>query len=494
MRNRVVKQLLMVCMATALSVSMPIASWAADSKDGTEESSKKEKKDGTIEITKDSVGQVIYDKNDVKVTIQKLSHEENYGNPFFQIEYMIENNSAKDVSVSMCDSYVDDFNVSTYGGNTVNAGKKGIADLSVWENDFKPYDIEDFKIWDSTLKISDTDDVLLETNIVAQRDAFTGEAKVDNTQESGAEGTDVQNDELSSEIETLKTQNKELESKNKELEGKNSELDGKNQELESKNSELESKNQELENKNSELESKNKELEDKLNQAEEEKKQEETESTAAPTEVPAEDTLTPAPTEESTQEEVAPETEQKPVVEYKDATTIRIVQQALNDAGYNCGNPDGVAGGKTTEAVTKYQTDKGLTVNGLVTDELLQSLNIVDKVQDAVQKEASKGEYSGDYSYDQMARNPDTYKNQKIKISGKVLQAEYDDDICYARIAMNNNYDTVVFVTYSSDLLNYRLLEDDKVTVYGVSYGVYSYKAVSGATITIPWLNADMIEM
>lgn len=81
-----------------------------------------------------------------------------------------------------------------------------------------------------------------------------------------------------------------------------------------------------------------------------------------------------------------------------------------------------------------------------------------------------------------------------KDSGKVLQAEYDDDICYARIAMNNNYDTVVFVTYSSDLLSYRLLEDDKVTVYGVSYGVYSYKAVSGATITIPWLNADMIEM
>ena len=489
MRNRVVRQLLMVCMATVLSVSMPMASWAADSKKKTEESSKEEKKDGGIEITKDSVGTTVYDENDVKVTIQKLSHEENYGNPFFQIEYMIENNSSKDVTISMYDSYVDDFNVSTYGGNTVNAGKKGIADLSVWENDFKPYDIEDFKIWDATLKISDTDDVLLEINVVAQRDAFTGDSAAGDTQESDTEGTEVdaKNDELSQKIETLETQNTELEDKNKELENKNNEL-------ESKNSELESKNQELENKNSELESKNKELEDKLNQAEEEKKQEETEPTAAPTEAPAEDTPAPEPTEEPAQEEAVPEAEQKPVVEYKDATTIRIVQQALNDAGYNCGNPDGVAGGKTTEAVTKYQTDKGLTVNGLVTDELLQALNVVDKVQDAVQKEASKGEYGADYSYDQLARNPDTYKNQKIKISGKVLQAEYDDDICYARIAMNNNYDTVVFVTYSSDLLSYRLLEDDKVTVYGVSYGVYSYKAVSGATITIPWLNADMIEM
>lgn len=226
--------------------------------------------------------------------------------------------------------------------------------------------------------------------------------------------------------------------------------------------------------------------------EEEKSQEGAEPTATPepTEVPEIE-----PTQETAAaEEATPKEEPKPVVEYKDVTTIRIVQQALNDAGYNCGNPDGVAGGKTTEAVTKYQTDKGLTVNGLVTDELLQALDVVEKVQDAVQKEASKGEYSGDYTYDQLARNPDTYTGNKIKISGKVLQADSSGDICYARVAMNNSYDTVIFVTYDKDLLGYRLLEDDKITVYGTSLGVYSYEAVSGATITIPWLNADMIEM
>lgn len=187
-------------------------------------------------------------------------------------------------------------------------------------------------------------------------------------------------------------------------------------------------------------------------------------------------------------------EQQEATEYTDTTTIRIVQQTLNDAGYNCGNPDGVAGSKTIEAVTKYQTDKGLAVNGKVTDELLKSLGVEEQVQDAIQKEASKGEYGSDYTYDQLARNPDTYNGEKIKISGKVLQAETGGDICYARIAMNNDYNTVVFVTYDSDLLNYRLLDDDQVTVYGTSLGIYSYEAVSGATITIPWLNADIIEM
>ena len=254
---------------------------------------------------------------------------------------------------------------------------------------------------------------------------------------------------------------------------------------------LEAENNDLKAENEALKKENEELKNS------EKNQEET-PTPEPTAAPAEDTPTPEPTaettEESAQEEVAPETEQKPVVEYKDATTIRIVQQALNDAGYNCGNPDGVAGGKTTEAVTKYQTDKGLAVNGQVTDELLQSLNVVEKVQDAVQKEASKAEYSSDYTYDQLARNPDTYKGQKMKFTGKVLEAGNDDDICYARIELNSNIDTVLFVTYKSDLLGYRLLDDDNITVYGTSLGVYSYKSVGAGTITIPWLNADMIEM
>ena len=235
-----------------------------------------------------------------------------------------------------------------------------------------------------------------------------------------------------------------------------------------------------------------EQEKKPEEKKKEKKSKET-PTPEPTEAPAEETPTPEATiPEPAAEAEAPATQ--PVVEYKDATTVRIVQQTLNNVGYNCGNPDGVPGGKTTEAITKYQTDKGITVNGLVTDELLQSLNIVEQVQEAVKAEGSKAEYSSDYTYDQLARNPDTYKGQKVKIKGKVLQADVSGDTCYARIAMNSDYNTVVFVTYDKDLLGYRLLDDDIVTVYGSDLGTYSYEAVSGASITLPWLHAAIIEM
>lgn len=70
-----------------------------------------------------------------------------------------------------------------------------------------------------------------------------------------------------------------------------------------------------------------------------------------------------------------ETPTKPVKSYTDAETVKKVQEALNAAGYDCGTPDGIAGSGTAGQVEKYQTEKGLTVTGTITDEVLASLGI-----------------------------------------------------------------------------------------------------------------------
>ena len=180
-------------------------------------------------------------------------------------------------------------------------------------------------------------------------------------------------------------------------------------------------------------------------------------------------------------------------EYSDKSTVLLVQQTLNKLGYNCGSADGVAGAKTRDQITAYETDNGLTVNGVITDQLLESMGIADKVAAEAKKEAEKASYSSDYSYEQLARNPDNYIGEKMKFTGKVLQAQ-TGDTCYLRLAINSDYDKVIFVTYDKNLIDYRILEDDKVTIYGNSMGDYSYEAVSGATITIPWLWASIIEL
>ena len=463
MKNKVVKQLLMVCMAMTLSVSMPMISLAAETKEEKNES--EEGTDDVIEITKDKANTVFYKDDKLSVSYEKGEYTTGASDLVLTLD--IENKYPNIVTLNFKDAKLDDSAIAfEWDTNDYQAGIECGSCWYIMLEKIQSIGHTEFEKLSFTMLGTLNDGTeLFEKNVSIDRDVLKSLEDTDSNSSNTQEADENTSEESQSD---------------------------------DKYDELSKKIEELEAKNKELEDKNKELEDKLNQAEEEKKQEETEPTAAPTAAPAEDTPTPEPTAETTeepaQEEVAPETEQKPVVEYKDATTIRIVQQALNDAGYNCGNPDGVAGGKTTEAVTKYQTDKGLTINGLVTDELLQSLNVVEKVQDAVQKEASKGEYGGDYSYDQLARNPDTYKGQKMKFTGKVLEAGNDDDICYARIELNSNIDTVLFVTYKSDLLGYRLLDDDNITVYGTSLGVYSYKSVGAGTITIPWLNADMIEM
>lgn len=471
MKNRIAKQVLMICMVSALSVSMPMTSFAASEK---KETSQEEK---ILEVTSKNNKPVIYDKDGVKITVQNTIYDANSGNGFYQIEFMVENNSNKKVLLSMKDSSVDDFSVSTYTGrSSVEANKRGIIDSSIWEKDYKSYDVEDFQNWNSKVTIMLDDEEVLNEDIKISKEVFKSK------------------DDADSEEKTTDTNSSEADS---ETTDNTSDIEARLSALEDNTKELEEKNEKLENEKRELEEKVKKLEEEKAKQEKEEKKKEKKSketpTPEPTEAPAEETPTPeATTPEPAAEAEAPATQ--PVVEYKDATTVRIVQQTLNNVGYNCGNPDGVPGGKTTEAITKYQTDKGITVNGLVTDELLQSLNIVEQVQEAVKAEGSKAEYSEDYTYDQLARNPDTYKGQKVKIKGKVLQADVSGDTCYARIAMNSDYNTVVFVTYDKDLLGYRLLDDDIVTVYGSDLGTYSYEAVSGASITLPWLHAAIIEM
>ncbi len=62
-------------------------------------------------------------------------------------------------------------------------------------------------------------------------------------------------------------------------------------------------------------------------------------------------------------------------------TIKKVQKKLNKYGYDCGDPDGIAGSKTKKAVKKYQRDNNLDVTGTINSKLLKSLG-VKPVKDA----------------------------------------------------------------------------------------------------------------
>ena len=72
--------------------------------------------------------------------------------------------------------------------------------------------------------------------------------------------------------------------------------------------------------------------------------------------------------------------------------VRAVQQALNEAGYDCGKADGLAGKKTEAAVRAFEKDKGLPVDGVIDDALLELLGITGTEKPEAEKaEAEKTE-------------------------------------------------------------------------------------------------------
>lgn len=112
---------------------------------------------------------------------------------------------------------------------------------------------------------------------------------------------------------------------------------------------------------------------------------------------------------------------------------------------------------------------------------------------ARQEEEAKG-YETGITFEDISRSPDKFKGKKVKFSGSVLQiidGYLSNDI---RMSTNGNYDDVILVEYKTSLIDYRLLEKDKITIYGTFSNLQSYTTVMGSTVTVPLIKADRIEL
>lgn len=98
------------------------------------------------------------------------------------------------------------------------------------------------------------------------------------------------------------------------------------------------------------------------------------------------------------------------------------------------------------------------------------------------------------SYTDIARNPEDFLGKMIVFSGKVLQVIENSEEIKLRVATEGGYDDVVLAAYSPDLLDFRVLEDDQVTLYGMCLGLYTYTSTLGAEISIPALYCDQVEL
>ena len=107
-------------------------------------------------------------------------------------------------------------------------------------------------------------------------------------------------------------------------------------------------------------------------------------------------------------------------------------------------------------------------------------------------EEAKG-YETGITYDQLARTPDDFVGKKVKFYGKVIQVIEGGSTVQIRLAVNEDYDTILLGEYNNSIVSSRVLDDDLITIYGTSQGLISYKSTMGGTITIPSVSIDKID-
>lgn len=134
------------------------------------------------------------------------------------------------------------------------------------------------------------------------------------------------------------------------------------------------------------------------------------------------------------------------------------------------------------------------------NQVANTSNISDNNQEVTQQKQNveventetKEEYMNScavYAYKDIARNPNTYKGKRAKLTGEVIQVQQEGNEIAIRVNITKKdgyYDDTILTGYKyADDYEDRVLEGDIITIYGELAGTVTYTSVLGADVTVP---------
>ena len=119
-----------------------------------------------------------------------------------------------------------------------------------------------------------------------------------------------------------------------------------------------------------------------------------------------------------------------------------------------------------------------------------SLARIQAEEEQAKAKAETHKYETGLTWEDIARNGKvgTYG----KFEGKIVQVMEGTGFKQYRIAINDDYDTIMLVEVQNSVAKETLLEDDYVYFKGYSMGQYTYTTVLGSKLTIPSFEAEEI--
>lgn len=146
----------------------------------------------------------------------------------------------------------------------------------------------------------------------------------------------------------------------------------------------------------------------------------------------------------------------------------------------------------TKAETKY-SELETKYNTLLAD--YEELEALYNAETAVTYETPTdlSEYSTDITYDNLARTPDEYEGKAVCFSGDVVQLIEGGEETQIRLAIDGDYDKIILIGYNPAIVSERVLENDNITIYGISMGIFTYESTMGGMISVPGVYVEHIE-
>lgn len=161
----------------------------------------------------------------------------------------------------------------------------------------------------------------------------------------------------------------------------------------------------------------------------------------------------------------------------------------------------LAGCSNNELNLIYSENQNLNELNTIFSQVLEREEEKRIKRERAQKEQKEQEFKKSckkYSFEQLARNPDKMKDKKVKVTGEVIQVSEGIYTNGLRVNITKNeydwYEDTIYVTYVPEEGKDKILEDDIITVWGTAEGEYSYTSVMGATITLPYVSAEYLEI
>lgn len=116
----------------------------------------------------------------------------------------------------------------------------------------------------------------------------------------------------------------------------------------------------------------------------------------------------------------------------------------------------------------------------------------EEAEKAQREKEEKEKYNTGITRNDMARDKDGLMGEYVKFSGKVVQVMQADGYNQYRFAVNDDYDQMILIEIANDLIDSNILEDDYITIEGMSFGNHNYTTVLGAEQTIPAVIVDNV--